>query len=73
MSKESINIWGIKEFEGDGISCPIIPTNLPWYKKVTLTVFRFGVCPMCVTMSLAFSIKKLFKKAEQQKQITNGD
>ena len=73
MSKESINIWGIKEFEGDGISCPIIPTKLPWYKKVTLTVFRFGVCPMCVTMSLAFSIKKLFKKAEQQKQITNGD
>jgi len=28
--KESINIWGIKEFEGDGVSCPIIPANLPW-------------------------------------------
>ncbi len=73
MRKESINIWGIKEFEGDGISCPIIPTNLPWHKKATLTVFRFGVCPMCVTMSLAYSIKKLLSKTVQQKQITNSD
>ncbi len=56
--KESINIWGIKEYEGDGVSCPIIPTNLPWYKKLTLTFFRFGVCPACVTMSLTYSIGK---------------
>jgi hypothetical protein len=73
MSKESINIWGIKEFEGDGVSCPIIPANLPWYKKATLTFFRFGVCPMCVTMSLTYSIKKLFVKTTAQKQITNGE
>jgi hypothetical protein len=56
--KESINIWGIKEYEGDGVSCPIIPTNLPWYKKLALTFFRFGVCPACVTMSLTYSIGK---------------
>lgn len=60
--KESINVWGIDEFEGDGISCPILPTNLPLHKKVVLFFFRFGVCPMCVTMSLGFSILKLFKK-----------
>ncbi len=66
--KESINIWGIAEYEGDGITCPIIPTNLPWYKKVALTFFRFGVCPMCVTMSLTYKVahvlglKKLMEK-----------
>lgn len=76
MSKESINIWGIKEFEGDGVSCPIIPANLPWYKKVGLAFFRFGVCPMCVTMSLTYSITKFFKKIfayeKEQEQIANG-
>jgi hypothetical protein len=60
--KESINIWGIKEYEGDGVSCPIIPTNLPWYKKLVLFFFRFGVCPMCVTMSLGYNILNPFKR-----------
>jgi hypothetical protein len=60
--KASINIWGIQEFDENGISCPIIPANQPWYKKVTLTFFRFGVCPLCVTMSLAYSIGKFFRK-----------
>jgi hypothetical protein len=59
MSNESINVWGIKEYEGDGISCPIIPTNLPWYKKVTLTFFRFGVCPICITMSLTYKVAQV--------------
>ncbi|TAE71724.1 MAG: hypothetical protein EAZ85_10305 [Bacteroidetes bacterium] len=62
MKKESINIWGIEEYEGDGVSCPIIPKNLPWHKKVVLTFFRFGVCPLCVTMSLTYSVGKVFKK-----------
>lgn len=65
MSKESINVWGIKEFEGDGVSCPIIPANLPWYKKLTLTFFRFGVCPMCVTMSLLYNLKKAFSRKHE--------
>ena len=66
--KESINIWGINEYEGDGVACPIIPATLPWYKKVGLTFFRFGVCPMCITMSLAYKVaqvlglKKLMRK-----------
>jgi len=60
--KESLNVWGIKEFDGDGVSCPIIPANLPWYKKVALTYFRFGVCPLCITMSLTYNIAKFFKK-----------
>jgi hypothetical protein len=59
--KESINIWGIKEFEGDGASCPITPVNLPWYKKAGLLFFRFGVCPACVTMSITYSVGKFFK------------
>ena len=60
--KESMNIWGIKEYEADAASCPIIPANLPWYKKVWLTFFRFGVCPICVTMSVSYSIGKFFRK-----------
>ncbi len=67
MQKESINIWGIQEFEGDGFSCPIIPAHLPWYKKVFLTFFRFGVCPLCVTMSLAFSVKKMIRNLFDKK------
>jgi hypothetical protein len=39
--KESINIWGIKEFEGDGVSCPIIPAQLPWYKNADTYIFPF--------------------------------
>jgi hypothetical protein len=57
--KESINIWGINEYEGDGVTCPIIPSDLPWYKRVVLTFFRFGVCPMCVTMSLTYKVAQV--------------
>lgn len=60
--KESMNSWGIKEYEGDETSCPVIPSNLPWYKKAGLTFFRFGVCPLCVTMSISYSIGKFVKK-----------
>ena len=62
--KESINIWGIKEYEGDGVTCPIVPANIPFYKKIVLNFFRFGVCPMCVTMSLTYKAGQLlgFKK-----------
>ena len=67
--KDPINIWGIKEFEGDGINCPIVPANLPWYKKLALTFFRFGICPACVTMSLTYSIgrfsRNFFKPTEK--------
>lgn len=60
--KESINVWGIKEFEGDGKSCPIVPTNLPFHKKFVLFFFRFGICPVCVTMSLGYNLKKSLSK-----------
>lgn len=56
--KESINVWNIQEYEGDGVSCPITPVNLPLYKKIVLFFFRFGVCPMCVTMSLGYNVMK---------------
>jgi hypothetical protein len=69
MMKESINVWGIKEFEGDGESCPITSANLPFQKKIVLFFFRFGVCPMCITMSLLYSLmrplKKLFRKIKR--------
>lgn len=58
--KQSMNVWGIKEFEGDGVSCPITPANVPLHKKIVLFFFRFGVCPMCVTMSLGYSLLKPF-------------
>ena len=60
--KESVNIWGIKEYVGDGISCPITPANLPIHKIIVLFFFRFGICPVCVTMSLGYNILKPFKR-----------
>lgn len=69
--KESINVWGIEEFEGDGISCPIIQANLPFRKKVVFFFFRFGGCPMCVTMSLGYNILKHFKRVAVK--ITGGE
>lgn len=60
--KTSFNIWGIDEFEGDGASCPVTPANLPWYKKLLLALFRFGVCPLCITMSISYSLRQLLKK-----------
>lgn len=60
--KASLNIWGIKEVDGDGISCPVIPANIPWYKKTVLLFFRFGVCPLCITMSLTYSITTFLRK-----------
>lgn len=60
--KQSLNIWGIKEFEGNGMSCPVIPARLPFYKKLVLFFFRFGICPLCITMSLVYTIRKLLKK-----------
>jgi hypothetical protein len=60
--KASVNIWGIKEFEGDGQNCPIVPANLPFHKKFVLFFFRFGVCPACVTMSLGYNARKAWRK-----------
>ncbi len=50
------NIWNIAETTGDGVSCPITPVNLPWYKQVGLFFFRFGVCPLCVTSSVGYGL-----------------
>jgi hypothetical protein len=60
--KESINVWGIKEYKGDGMSCPIVPANLPFHKKFVLFFFRFGICPACVSMSIGYSILKFGRK-----------
>ncbi len=57
-----MNIWNIEETKGDGISCPIVPANLAWYKQVFLFFFRFGICPVCVTMSLTYGISKWTRK-----------
>lgn len=53
-----MNILGVKEFEGDGKSCPIIPISLPLHKRILLLFFRFGICPICMTMSIAYAIRK---------------
>ena len=44
-----VNIWNIKEYEGDGISCPVIPVNLPFHKKAVLFFFNdfINTCTYC--------------------------
>ena len=56
------NIWNIEEYTGDGISCPITPVGLPWYKQVGLFFFRFGVCPLCVTSSVAYGLVRAVRR-----------
>lgn len=62
--KRDVNIRGIEVFEDDGKSCPIIPAQLPWYKKFAFTFFRFGVCPLCITMSVGYSICRAFRRMQ---------
>jgi peroxiredoxin len=69
--EQSINIWGIKEFEGDGQSCPIVPVNLPIHKKIVLFFFRFGVCPMCITLSLGYNVVSAFRQLGAKLGISN--
>lgn len=57
-----MNIWGITENTGDGISCPIVPARVAWYKKIFLFFFRFGICPLCVTMSVAYAVARLTRR-----------
>lgn len=56
------NIWGIAEYEGDGRSCPITPRHLPLHTRVLLFFFRYGLCPVCVTMSLVYSVKRAIRR-----------
>ncbi|MBL0043071.1 MAG: hypothetical protein IPP33_01245 [Flavobacteriales bacterium] len=58
----SNNVWGIAEYDGDGRSCPITPRQLPLQKRMLLFFFRFGVCPVCVTMSLAYNVRQAIRK-----------
>lgn len=51
-----MNIWNIEEYQGDGLSCPITPAALPVHQKVVLFFFRFGICPLCVTTSVGYSL-----------------
>ncbi|MBO9730252.1 MAG: hypothetical protein J7623_16550 [Chitinophaga sp.] len=64
--KTAANIWGIKEFEEAGPHCPIIPAHLPWYKKAFLALFRFGVCPLCITMSIAYSLRRMTRPKQSE-------
>ena len=58
-----MNIWNIAEHSGDGVSCPITPLNLPWYKRTALFFFRFGVCPLCVTSSVSYSVWRWLRRS----------
>ncbi|WP_155297216.1 hypothetical protein [Spirosoma aerolatum] len=62
-----MNIWNIQEYEGDGISCPITPIRLPWYKKMGLVFFRFGVCPICVTSSIGYSLYRIIRRFSKRR------
>ncbi len=60
MYRKQNNVWGIREFTGDGKTCPVMPVSLPWYKKFFLFFFRFGICPFCMLSSIGWSIQKWF-------------
>lgn len=60
--KQSMNVWGIDEYEGDGVNCPIVPANLPVRKRLVLLFFRFGICPACVTMSLSYNLMRFVNR-----------
>ncbi|NSL87604.1 hypothetical protein [Chitinophaga solisilvae] len=51
----------------EGQHCPVIPAHLPWYRKVALTFFRFGVCPLCITMSVSYSIGRWFRERKNKR------
>ncbi|MBC7400777.1 MAG: hypothetical protein H7289_12625 [Mucilaginibacter sp.] len=55
------NIWNIKENMQEGPNCPVMPINLPFYKRAWLFLFRFGLCPLCMLSSVSYSIAKAFK------------
>lgn len=66
-----MNIWNIQEYQGDGVSCPIIPVALPWPKKFVLFFFRFGICPLCITSSVGYSLLRKFRRLAAGKAV-NG-
>jgi len=56
------NLWNIKEYRQSGPNCPIVLVNLPLHKKVALSFFRFGVCPLCITSSVGYGVYQWAKK-----------
>ena len=67
-----MNIWNIEEYQTNGPNCPVIPVNLPWYKKAALFFFRFGVCPLCIASSVFYSVVKAIKTFGQKKPARHG-
>lgn len=51
--------------EAQGAACPFIPAEerrrAPLWKQVTTFFFRFGVCPMCMTASVSYSLYELLR------------
>jgi hypothetical protein len=51
--------------EAQGAACPFIPAEerrrAPLWKQVTTFFFRFGVCPMCMTASVSYSLYELMR------------
>ncbi len=56
------NIWGIDEGVTAGKSCPLGTRKLPFYKRIFLFFFRFGICPVCMTMSIGYAVWRSISK-----------
>ena len=58
----------------EGQSCPLIPADAPLWKKILLFFFSFGVCPMCITLSISFNTFQFLRKFFVKKKLrTSGD
>jgi hypothetical protein len=61
--------------EAQGKSCPIIPIeerkNASFWKQTLMFFFRFGVCPMCMTSSITYSLYELvrFRRIRVEKSV----
>lgn len=75
---ETISIMTFRSNAGaetQGKSCPIIPVQerrkAPFWKQTLMFFFRFGVCPMCMTSSITYSLYELvrFRRIRVEKSV----
>lgn len=62
--------------ETQGAACPIAPgqENATLWKQIVMFFFRFGVCPMCMTSSVTYSLYELvrFRRIRVEKSLWSG-
>ncbi len=75
---ETISVMTFRSNAGDAVqskSCPIISaqerSKAPFWKQTLMFFFRFGVCPMCMTSSITYSLYELvrFRRIRVEKSV----